>query len=148
MEAGKEGVDALFDDGLQTADACGGEEGVHGGAAEFVMIVLDGADGAFVGGELLGVESPAVSSQASAVELREELRVVDVYLLGVDADDGPVFLVELLHLEDVLPAADDVKVKLIPPRQRCEPRTGDVRDRTEVEAPYCPVDGIRRQKTN
>lgn len=80
--------------------------------------------------------------------MREEVGVVDVDLVGVDADDGPVLLVQVGHLEDVLPAQHDVVVELVPPGQRRQPRTWDVRDRAEIEPPEGPVERVGRQETH
>lgn len=49
-EAGEEGGDARVEDGLERADGLQGEEGVEGGAAEFVEGVVDCADPAALGG--------------------------------------------------------------------------------------------------
>jgi len=149
METGEQGVDALFDDGLEVSHALGREKGVDSRPAEFVQVVVDSAESAEVGGELLGVESPAIAASVPGAEqLREELRVADVHLFGVDTDDRPVLLVQLDHLEDILASEDDVVVELIPPRQSSESRARDVRDGAEVETPYRPVQRVYCQQSD
>lgn len=80
--------------------------------------------------------------------MRVEVGVVDVHLVRVDADDGAVLLVQVDHLEDVLPAQHDVVVELVPPGQRRQSRAGDVRDGAEVEPPDGPVERVGREETD
>ena len=96
-----------------------------------------------IGTKLFGKEPPSITPPGRhGIELREEVRVTDVDLVRVDPDDGPVLLVQLDHLEDVLAAQHDVVVELIPPRQRRETRAGDVRDGAPVQPPDGTVECV------
>lgn len=69
-----------------------------------------------------------------------------MYLPGIDADDGPVLLVQLDDLEGVLAVQDDIVVELVPLCQRGESGTGDGGEGTEVEAVYGDVDGVEGEE--
>jgi len=57
---------------------------------------------------------PGISLVSLTVNCTEEGRIGEVDFVGIDANDGTVFLVELLDLEHVLPATETVIVEFIP----------------------------------
>lgn len=58
---------------------------------------------------------PFVSSPSSGrIELIVEVELVDMQFVRVDSDDRAVFFVEASNMERVLPAQNDIVVKLVP----------------------------------
>ena len=101
-----------------------------------MQLVVARADAAAGGAKLLGEEQPSVSSPVRiGIKLREEVRVANVHLVGVDSHDRSVLLVQLDDLEDVLSSKHNVVVEFVPPCQRCQPRSRHLGERAKVQTP-------------
>ncbi len=113
---------------------CAGEKWGHGltpGAVE----VAKGAEGDDAGeGAGGGQEGQLVDHVGGVEQDLVEGRVVDVDLLGGDADDGPVLLVHALDLERELAALDDAIVRLVPLGCRAQSGAGILGERVPKEA--------------
>ena len=86
-------------------------------------------------GEDARVVDPFVAFAAMArIQDLQKLGFNDMQLVWVDANDGSVDVMQLFHLEHVGARADDIVVKLVPPRCGSELGSGKMSDGTEVKA--------------
>lgn len=80
-----------------------------------MFVVVDGRKDGIVQPEHLGKPIPLIPLLARRVHLLVELRRGDVQLVRIDADDGPILLMQVADVEGVLAVQGvDVVVEFVP----------------------------------
>lgn len=127
-------LDNRLDQWLERSNLLLGEKSLESATAKAVKFMGNRAESRIGVVKLIYELRIFVPTTIVGINLIVEVRVVDVKLIGANANDWAMFLVELLELEEKLTALDDVVICFIVTGDSCQFWTGDFGERTKAQA--------------
>jgi hypothetical protein len=114
-EAIQQCLNPLINDRLQTPDCAFGKERIDSCSPDTVGVVIGSPEHGFGKAKLSRIPTPPMATlSGSRVQLLVEIGLGNVQLMGIDADNWPVFHVHPTNLKSILPALYYIVIEFIP----------------------------------